>query len=63
MIKLIVSDLDGTLLTRFKSITKENQEAAYRASKATDYILDDVATYLIMKGVTDDDKDKIIEFI
>ena len=33
MIKLIVSDLDGTLLTRFKSITKENQEALIEAQK------------------------------
>ncbi len=33
MIKLIVSDLDGTLLTKFKSITKENQEALIEAQK------------------------------
>ena len=45
------------------NVTKENQEASYRASKAADYILDDVATYLIMKGVTEDDKDKIIDDI
>lgn len=33
MIKLIVSDLDGTLLTKFKSVSKENQEALIEAQK------------------------------
>lgn len=33
MIKLIVSDLDGTLLTKFKSISKENQAALIEAQK------------------------------
>jgi Cof subfamily protein (haloacid dehalogenase superfamily) len=33
MIKLIVSDLDGTLLTKFKSISKENQETLIEAQK------------------------------
>ncbi len=31
MIKLIVSDLDGTLLTKFKSVSKENQQALIEA--------------------------------
>lgn len=33
MIKLIVSDLDGTLLTRFKSISLANQQALIEAQK------------------------------
>lgn len=33
MIKLIVSDLDGTLLTKFKSVSKENQQALIEAQK------------------------------
>ena len=33
MIKLIVSDLDGTLLTKFKTVSKENQEAILEAQK------------------------------
>jgi len=33
MIKLIVSDLDGTLLTKFKSVSKENQETLIEAQK------------------------------
>jgi Cof subfamily protein (haloacid dehalogenase superfamily) len=33
MIKLIVSDLDGTLLTKFKSVSKENQEVLIEAQK------------------------------
>ena len=33
MIKLIVSDLDGTLLTKFKSVSKENQDAILEAQQ------------------------------